>query len=319
MTRQYLYLPGCAAQPGASASHAQRALDTLCGQLDIHLEAIPDWNCCGATLGQAAAGELPRLALTARNLALAERARPGQDVVIAQAGCWLATRSARDRLCADDERMSETNRALAEAGLKYEAKQQVRHFIEVLLEDIGLDALATRVTRPFSGLRIAGHVGCRVNAIDPESRHKPRFLDQLIKSVGGEPITDFDPATTCCGPTPPLTPTTQINPTPINPTQTNPSQINPPQPQSEAHAILTNARARGADLIVTTCASCQLKLEIEQQGALAEQSSQGTGPNALPVLLYTQMIGLALGADPAAAALDGNLIPATHLFANTGS
>ncbi|MGB0712346.1 MAG: heterodisulfide reductase-related iron-sulfur binding cluster, partial [Gammaproteobacteria bacterium] len=163
MTRRYLYLPGCATQPGASASHYQRSIDTLCSMLDLEFETIPDWNCCGASLAHAAAGELPGLALSARNLALAERIRPGQDVVIARSGCWSVTRDAAHRLETDGELMSETNQALAEAGLKYEAKQRIRHFIEVLLDDVGEDTLRDQVRRPLHGLRVAGHVGCHAD------------------------------------------------------------------------------------------------------------------------------------------------------------
>jgi heterodisulfide reductase subunit B len=90
----------------------------MCDVLDIQLNEIPDWNCCGASIGHAGGGELPRLALNARNLALSEQHNAGQDIVATCAACWLSARETKERLEEDNELMKATNQALAEAGLK---------------------------------------------------------------------------------------------------------------------------------------------------------------------------------------------------------
>jgi len=64
----------------------------MCEELDIKLNTIPDWNCCSASIGFAGGGELPRLALSARNIAFSEEHNAGRDIVASCAACWLATR-----------------------------------------------------------------------------------------------------------------------------------------------------------------------------------------------------------------------------------
>jgi hypothetical protein len=76
--KEYAFYPGCSSQKGASASNYLTSVNAMCDKLDVTLTEIPDWNCCGASIGYAEGGELPRLALSARNFALAETHMPGQ-------------------------------------------------------------------------------------------------------------------------------------------------------------------------------------------------------------------------------------------------
>jgi len=115
--KSYSFYPGCSSQKAASASNYMTSVDSMCKTLDIELNEIPDWNCCSASIGYAGGGELPRLALSARNIALSEEHNPGQDIVATCAACWLATRETQERLQHDEGLMAETNTALAEAGL----------------------------------------------------------------------------------------------------------------------------------------------------------------------------------------------------------
>jgi Fe-S oxidoreductase len=70
----------------------------MCKTLDIKMTEIPDWNCCGASVSYAESGELPRIAMNARNFALAETNLPGQDIVATCAACWLGSRESKERL-----------------------------------------------------------------------------------------------------------------------------------------------------------------------------------------------------------------------------
>ena len=76
--KEVSFYPGCSSQTGASSSNMMRATQTMCDELDIQLNEIPDWNCCGASIGYGGGGELPRLALSARNIALSEQHNPGK-------------------------------------------------------------------------------------------------------------------------------------------------------------------------------------------------------------------------------------------------
>ena len=81
MAKEYSFYPGCSSQEGASSSNYLTSVQSMCDVLDIKLNTIPDWNCCSASIGYSGGGELPRLALSARNLALSEKHNTGQDVV----------------------------------------------------------------------------------------------------------------------------------------------------------------------------------------------------------------------------------------------
>ena len=84
--KEYMFYPGCTAEDLASGSNYMTSVNAMCEVLDIQLNEIPDWNCCGASVGYVGGGELPRLALNARNLALSEQEHPEQyfDVAIAE-------------------------------------------------------------------------------------------------------------------------------------------------------------------------------------------------------------------------------------------
>ena len=111
--KEYSYYPGCSSQTGASSSNMMRSVDTMCEELDVKLNPIPDWNCCSASIGYASGGVLPRMALTARNLALSEQHNPNQDIVATCAACWLSTKEASERFRDDPNLMADANRALA--------------------------------------------------------------------------------------------------------------------------------------------------------------------------------------------------------------
>ena len=85
--KSYSFYPGCSSQKAASASNYQVSVNSMCDVLDIELNEIPDWNCCAASIGYAGGGELPRLTLSARNMALSEQAHPDQDLVATCAAC----------------------------------------------------------------------------------------------------------------------------------------------------------------------------------------------------------------------------------------
>ena len=120
--KQYAFYPGCSSQKGASAANFATSIQLMNEKLDIQLNEIPDWNCCGASIGYGEGSELQRLVLNARNLALAETNLPGQDLVSGCPACWLATREAAERLHNTDHLMADTNEALKEAGWNFKGR-----------------------------------------------------------------------------------------------------------------------------------------------------------------------------------------------------
>ena len=292
--RPYSFLPGCSFRPEASASHALRSVQTVCAELDLQLETIPDWNCCGASLGHVGGGELPRIALSARNLALSAQAHPGQDLVTACPGCWLATREASERLRQDEDLMRDTQEALAAGGLRVRAEQRVRRLVDVLVEDVGYEEIGRHVRRPLQGLKVAGYVGCQSSrpvGVAGDSTENPTHLDRLVEALGGEPVPSYEKKVQCCGGALALS--------------------EPARSEGLLRGILEAARDHEVDLVVTPCPLCQLHLEVYQQ-RLAR--SGGTRP-AMPVVCATSLMAVAFGRSAREAGLDGQLIPAPALEA----
>ncbi len=290
--KEYSFYPGCSSQKGTSASNLMTSVQAMCEELEIQLNEIPDWNCCAASIGYAGGGELPRLALSARNLALSEQANPSQDVVATCAACWLATREAKERLLENEGTMKDANQALAEAGLKVEAKQNVRHMVEVLIEDVGYEQIGKKVKKPLEGVKIAGYVGCQTNrpfGIDGESFENPKYLDKLIATLGADPVEDYDKKVQCCGGALIFS--------------------EPEKSQALIKDIVEAAYDGGADMIVTPCPVCQMNVEVYQ-----DQINQTFGTKfSMPVIYYSNMMAVAYGRSAKDAALNGQVIRAKKL------
>jgi heterodisulfide reductase subunit B len=290
--RQYSFYPGCSSQRGASSSNYLKSVETMCEELDLQLNTIPDWNCCSASIGYAEGGELPRLALSARNLALSEQANPGQDVVATCAACWLATRETRDRLYDDEDLRKETSQALAAAGLKLRADQKVRHMVEVLIEDFGYDEIGKHVKRPLEGIKIAGYVGCQTNrpfGIAGESFENPVYLDKLVDTLGAESIPTYEKKVQCCGGALAFS--------------------EPEKSQALIKTIIEAAYDNGADMIVTPCPVCQMNVEVYQDHINQKYSTKFK----MPVVYYSTLMAVAFGKSSRDAALDGQIIRARQL------
>ena len=290
--KQYSFYPGCSSEKNASASNYMTSVNSMCEELDVQLNEIPDWNCCGASIGYAGGSELQRLILSARNLALSEANHEGQDVVATCAACWLATRETKERLQEDDVLMQDANTALAEAGLKYEAKQNVRHMVEVLIEDFGYEILGEKVKKPLDGLKVAGYVGCQTNrpfGIDGESYENPMYLDKLVETLGAEPLNNYDKKVQCCGGALAFS--------------------EPDKSQAMIKDIVESAYDHGANIIATPCPVCQMNVEIYQDQINEKYNTKFK----MPVVYYSALMSVAYGRSGQEAGLDEQVIPATEL------
>ena len=290
--REYSFYPGCSSQKGASSSNYMVSVQTMCEELDIQLNEIPDWNCCSASIGYAGGGELPRLALSARNIALSEEHNPGQEIVATCAACWLATRETQERLQHDEGLMAETNTALAEAGLTLKADAPIKHMAEVLIQDIGYEAIGEKVKKPLEGVKIAGYVGCQTNrpfGIAGESYENPKYLDKLVDTLGAESVPDYEKKVQCCGGALAFS--------------------EPEKSQNMIKGIIEAAYDHGADMIVTPCPVCQMNVEVYQ-----DQINETHGTKfKMPVVYYSTLMSVAYGRSAEDAALNGQVIPAKKL------
>ena len=230
--------------------------------------------------------------LNARNFALAEAHLPGQDVVATCAACWLNARESKEKLHGSSQLLADTNEALKEAGLRYEGKADVRHMVEVLIEDFGYDELKKPVVKPLEGVKFAGYVGCQTNrpfGIAGESFENPLYLDKLVETVGGEALTKYDQKVTCCGGALAFS--------------------EPEKSQKQIRDIVEAAYDQGADMIVTPCPLCQANVEVYQSEINQRQGTKF----AMPVTYYSQLMTVAYGGTAREAGLDGHLIQPVKL------
>ena len=290
--KEYSFYPGCSSERNASASNYMVSVEAMCKTLDIKLNEIPDWNCCGASIGYAEGGELPRHTMNARNIALSDQHNPKQDIVATCAACWLGAKESQERIAHSGELLADINTILAEAGLKYEGKQPIRHMVEVLIEDLGYDELAKPVKKPLEGIKIAGYVGCQTNrpfGVVGESFENPKYLDKLTETMGAQALDKYEEKVTCCGGALAFS--------------------EPEKSQAQIKKIIESAYDHGADMIVTPCPVCQMNVEV-YQGQI--NKTYGT-KFKMPVVYYSQLMTVAYGGSAKDAGLDGNIIRATQL------
>jgi heterodisulfide reductase subunit B len=292
--KEYAFYPGCSSQSKASADNYLRSTLKMCDALGIKLNEIPDWNCCGASIGYAGGGEVPRISLSARNVALSQQAYGQQDIVATCAACWLNTKESQERVENSPKVRAGVEGALAEIGLKIEVDNmpKARHMVEVLIEDFGIDNLAKEVKKPLDGIKIAGYVGCQTNrpfGIAGESYENPLYLDHMVESLGAQAVDRYDKKVACCS-----------------------GALMFSEPD-KGHALVKDiieaAYDGGADMIVTPCPLCQMNVEAYQPDI---NKRFGTKFN-IPVVYYTQLYNVAFGQSVTDAALDGQIIKAGKL------
>jgi len=285
--REYAFYPGCSSTLRGSAANYLVSVNSMCDKLDVKMTPIPDWNCCGASISYAGSSELARHVLSARNFALSEKHLPGQDIVATCAACWLGGRETKEKLDASSQLMADTNEALKEAGLEYSGKTEIRHMVEVLIDDLGYEELAKPVVKPLDGVKVAGYVGCQTNrpfGIAGESFENPLYLDKLVETMGGEALTKYEEKVSCCG--------------------GSLAFSEPEKAQKQIKNIVEAAYDQGADVICTPCPLCQANVEVYQSEI---NKKHGTKLN-MPVVYYSQLLSVAYGGTLKEAGLDGHMI-----------
>ncbi|MBF0624785.1 MAG: CoB--CoM heterodisulfide reductase iron-sulfur subunit B family protein [Magnetococcales bacterium] len=289
--KEYSFYPGCSSEKMASAANMENSVHHMCEILGIKLKEIDDWNCCSASIGYAGGGQLPRMALTARNFALSQAQSPGKDVVATCAACWLALRETQERIEEEPVVKAQLDTVLKEANLTYDGHLKPRHMVEVLIEDVGWDQLKAKVKKPLKGLKVAGYVGCQTNrpfGVCGDNFEDPQYLDRMIEATGATAVP-FPKKVACCGGALAFS------------ENENACKL--------IKEILQSAVDNGAEAIVTPCPVCQLNVEV-YQGKVNKMFNTRFN---IPVLYYSQLFVLAWGGSWEQAALNQQVVPATAL------
>jgi heterodisulfide reductase subunit B len=283
--KKYALFPGCSLEKVAQ-SYYLSTLETA-RQLGVELQELDDWNCCGAT-AYFHVDELLAYTLSARNLAMAEK--EGLDVVAPCAACYKNMYFTNAHLKSDPDLAEHINFALEEDNLHFSGKIAVRHLLEVISQDVGPEEVRSKVSNPLDGLRVAPYYGCQIvrPQKDSEDVEQPHYFEDLLSAVGATPV-DYPYKLRCCSGSLLIT--------------------NRRAALSLVRDLLQSAENCKAAVIATACPLCQVNLECYQQ-----QVNQEFGTSfSMPVLYFTQVLGLALGIPPKRLGIGKELVSATPI------
>lgn len=277
---RYAYYPGCSLLSGAK--EYDRSVRAVFAHLGIELVEIEDWNCCGA-VHASVNSETAGIALPARNLALAQA--QGFDRIVAPcSGCYKNLRQAAKRIEDDKSARDDLNRHLRD-GLELTEHIEVMHPLYVLLTAYGLQAIKAQVVNPLREWRVASYYGCMLTRPRDvfDSTERPTGLDELVTVLGAQ-VVDYPMKAKCCGGALALS-------------------------HSEVTArltgnVLVSAKAANADVVMLACPMCHTALDAYQPKA-----ERAVGQSLeLPVLYFTQVMGLAMGLDSGSLGFDRHMV-----------
>jgi heterodisulfide reductase subunit B len=291
--KTFAYYPGCSLETLAASYHLS-AVEAATA-LGVELKEVEDWNCCGAT-PYSHIDEFLAQSLSARNLAIAEKDH--LDVVAPCSGCFKNLYHANAHLKADPDLAEHINFALQEDDLHYGGTITVHHLMQMFVNEVGLAAIKEKASHPLKGLRVAPYYGCHI--IRPRKGDNgtaqladPRFFEDLMSAIGAEPVT-YPYRLRCCGGS--LIATSRK------------------AALGMLRDLVRSATDAGADVIATACPLCQINLECYQ-----EEVNRAYGTNyRIPILYFTQLMGLAFGIKPKKLGIGREIIPADRVLACAG-
>lgn len=283
--KEYAYFPGCSLEQ-IGLSYHQSSIEAT-KKLGVTLKELEDWNCCGATT-YFHVDELLAYTLCARNLAMAEK--DGLDLVAPCSACYKNSFFANKELRDDPDLAEHINYALEEDDLSYSGQSEVKHLMEVFVCDIGIEEIRNNVSMQLEGLRVAAYYGCQIlrPQKDDEDVEQADFYEDLMSALGAEPVP-YPLKLKCCGGSLLIS--------------------NRVAALSMVRNLLQNAEDNGAAVIATACPLCQINLECYQP-----QVNQEFGTHfSVPVVYFTQLIGLALGIPGKKLGIGKEIVAATPL------
>lgn len=252
------YFPGCTLKNKAKDLniYTYKASEAL----GITLEEIENWQCCGGVFTTATDEVATKLSSVR---ALKEASDKAQPLVTVCSACHNVIKQTNYAMCNNAEFANKVNRYLAEEN-DYCGEAEVYHYLELLRDVVGFDKIKEKVVKPLTGRKIAAYYGClllRPNSVmktdDPEN---PAIMEDFIKALGAEAIV-YAKRNECCG--------------------GYVSVESPKLAEKNSSAIIRNAKAQGAEMIITACPLC--KYNLIKSGA------------DIPVVYFTELLAEALG------------------------
>jgi len=282
----YTYFPGCTLR--SVAKDFDTSAKACARVLGFQLREMHGWLCCGAVFSNEAENLMTR---AGPNRILARARAEGNTLVTLCAGCYNVLKRTSLQAERNSVKQQQINTFNEEA---FTGGVSVLHFLEVLRDLVGYNAIKEAVKTPLDGLPVGAYYGCLLlrpfGEMKFDDPHRPSILERLLVSLGCTPI-DYPSRTECCG--------SYLG-------VTSPQDIEP-----LSNGIIRSARSRGAKILAVSCPLCKYNLELPQ-GHMASSDSE-----FLPVVYFTQLLGLALGLDPEQLELDSRQLQAIRRNSRT--
>ena len=283
---KYAYFPGCSA--AATGLSFALSADYVRQRIGMELVEIPDWCCCGTSAARVTDSDL-EVALPARSLALAEKMDPSLDIAAACAGCYSSLKNA-----VHFARTSEKNRRHLEELIEmpYAATSDVFSFLEIMSLPENKEAIAAALTSNLQGIKVACYYGCAlvrpIEVCKFDNPENPQSMDELMKIAGADPVS-WAFKVECCGASHQIT--------------------EPKASRVLIERIFEDAAINGAEVIVTACPLCNLNLDMREKEINSRRVASGKPAFDIPVLYFTELLGIAMGGEVKQLGLDRHFWP----------
>jgi heterodisulfide reductase subunit B len=263
----------------------EKATGLVLDRLGIKWNELEEASCCPAPGIYRSFDKITWLTLASRNLVLAEEKET--DILTICNGCFSSLIDANNILKRDTGLRNEVNAHLKKIGKEYRGTIEIRHIIEFLHTDIGVKKLSDAIEKPLE-IRAAVHYGCHL--LKPTKERKlgsaecPVFFDELVEATGATSVA-YEGKTSCCG-----------------------AGGGVRSAMLETSFKMTEYKLdriikAGVDCIIDACPFCHLQYDAGQ----VELKKAGKNYD-IPVLHYSQLLGLALGFTPEDVGLNLNEI-----------
>lgn len=277
------YYPGCSLH--STGLEYGESTEEVCQILDVELEEISDWNCCGAGSAHCT-DETLAIELATRNLSTAEKT--GLDLVIPCAACFQRFKVAEKHIIEEKEPAIDT---------PYQGKVPVKHLLDFLSEETLIEAIKGKIEKPLTGLKAVCYYGCLItrppDITDAKKYDNPQNMDDLLTLLGAETYS-WSYKTDCCG---------------------GSLMLSRPDIVTELSGkLILKAEEAGADCVVTACPLCQANLDTKQ-GLMSKNWGRKVH---FPTFYFTELLGLALGSPKAESWLKKHIIDPRDLLKSKG-
>jgi heterodisulfide reductase subunit B len=269
------YYPGCTLK--TKAANLEVAALAALEKVGVAYHELTRWNCCGAVFNLADDDLIHHMA-PVRDLIRVQQA--GAERVFTLCSQCYNTLARANQVMLEDETKRDTINTFMDEEPDYFGEVVVIHYLQLLRDQVGWDRLREAVVQPLDGLKVAPFYGCTL--VRPtEVRVEDQLLEDFLRALGAEPVA-FRASTECCG--------------------SYQMVAHPEEGLKRAATVLGSAGRAGAEAMVLSCPLCEYNLGARQEAARAADATLAP----VPTFYFTQLLGIALGLDPASCRLDLN-------------